>query len=77
MPDADTLMEVWPPEMERLLREIPLPGAEIDMHTSDYAKIICSLLDIPTHKVANNKGLIESLHVLFSLYSDFKNNQHF
>jgi hypothetical protein len=44
----------------------------IDMHASDYAKILCSLLDIPVHKLANNKGTIESLHVLFTLYSDFK-----
>ena len=35
------------------------------------------MLDIPVHKLANNKSLIESLHVLFTLFSEFRQNQHF
>lgn len=77
MPQPDDLLMEWPREMEQAIREIGVPGPLIDMHPSDYAKVICSLLDIPVHKLANNKGTIESLHVLFTLYSDFKNNPHF
>jgi intraflagellar transport protein 46 len=51
-----------------------MPGPEIDMNTGDYARVICSMVDIPNHKLANNKSVVESLHVLFTLYSDFKVN---
>ena len=47
------------------------------MHPSDYARIVLTMLDIPVHKLANNKTLIESLHVLFTLFSTFRQNQHF
>ena len=77
MPDFDKLMEEWPPQMEQALKEIRFPGGEIDMHAGDYARLVCALLDIPTHKLANNKSVIESLHVLFTLFSDFRQNQHF
>ena len=46
------------------------------MHIADYAKMLCTLLDIPVHKLANNKGTIEALHVLFTLYSELKSNIH-
>ena len=74
MPDYDDLMQEWPAEMEQALKEIPFPGPEIDMHISDYSRLVCSMLDIPCHKLANQKSVIESLHVLFTLYSDFKQN---
>ena len=35
------------------------------------------MVDIPIHKLNNNKSIIEALHVLFTLYSEFKENQHF
>jgi len=76
MPDFDNLMQEWSPEMEQALREIPFPGAEIDMHAGDYSRLICSMVDIPCHKLANNKSVIESLHVLFTLFSEFRSNQH-
>jgi intraflagellar transport protein 46 len=50
------------------------PGPEIDMHTSEYAKLVCAMLDIPIHKLANNKSIVESLHVLFTLFSEFRQN---
>jgi len=34
--------------------------------------LICGILDIPVH---NNR--IHALHVLFTLFSEFKNSQHF
>ena len=65
------------PEMESALKEMQFPGPEIDMDPNCYARIILSMLDIPVHKLANNKSLIESLHVLFTLFSEFRQNQHF
>lgn len=56
MPDFDQLMSEMNPMMEQALRDVKFPGAEIDMHTSDYARVICTMLDIPTHKLANNKS---------------------
>jgi len=34
--------------------------------------LLCSLLDIPIYK-----SRIQALHVLFTLYSAFKNSEHF
>ncbi len=34
--------------------------------------MICAILDIPVHN-----SITQSLHVLFTLYSEFKNNPHF
>lgn len=50
MPEFDTLMEEWPQEMEQVLQEIEFPTPEIDMHVSDYARLICAMTDIPVHK---------------------------
>lgn len=77
MPDFDNLMSEWSPEMDQALREIAFPGPEIDMHAADYSRLVCSMVDIPCHKLANNKSVIESLHVLFTLFSEFRSNQHF
>lgn len=60
--------------MEAAFKQIQFPGADIDMHVSDYAKIICSMADVPVHKLSNNKATIESLHVLFTLFSEFRSN---
>lgn len=77
MPDFDKLMEEWPPAIEHALKETEFPGPEIDLSTEDYAKTVATMLDIPIHKTAQNKGVIEAMHVMFTLYSDFKENQHF
>ena len=47
------------PEMEQALKEMQFPGPEIDMDPNCYARIVLSMLDIPVHKLANNKSLIE------------------
>eukprot|EP00727_Mastigamoeba_balamuthi_P002666 m51a1_g12397 putative intraflagellar transport protein 46 homolog (396) ;mRNA; f:679895-681472 len=73
MPPIESLMQEWPPEFEDLLERAQLPSADIDVELKTYARVICALLDIPVY--GNN--LIESLHVLFTLYSAFKENQHF
>jgi len=77
MPDIDTLMQEWNPEMEAAFKQVEFPGPEIDMHVTDYARLICTFADIPVHKPTNNKSTIESLHVLFTLFSEFRSNQHF
>jgi len=68
MPDLDTLMQEWPPEFEQLLKGGILPHAGFDsLDTRTYIDVICALLDIPVYK-----SRIQSLHLLFSLYSVFK-----
>jgi intraflagellar transport protein 46 len=77
MPDFDKLMEEWPPAMERALKEIQFPGPDIDLSIEEYAKLIATMLDVPVHNLPDNKGIMEALHVIFTLYSDFKENIHF
>ena len=72
MPDIDLLMQEWPPEVEELLSKISLPTASLDCSLQTYTDMICSILDIPVHK-----SRIQSLHVLFSLYSSIKELQQF
>ncbi|XP_053942758.1 intraflagellar transport protein 46 homolog isoform X2 [Cuculus canorus] len=72
MPDIETLMQEWSPEFEELLGKVGLPTAELDCALADYVDMICAILDIPVYK-----SRIQPLHVLFSLYSEFKNSQHF
>ncbi|XP_009894243.1 PREDICTED: intraflagellar transport protein 46 homolog [Charadrius vociferus] len=72
MPDIETLMQEWSPEFEELLGKVGLPTAEMDCDLAEYIDMICAVLDIPVYK-----SRIQPLHVLFSLYSEFKNSQHF
>lgn len=77
MPDIDNLMEVWPQEFEEALATVDLPGPDLEVDLQTYAKIVCAMLDIPVYSQPSAKNLVESLHVLFTLYSDFKSNPHF
>jgi intraflagellar transport protein 46 len=79
MPNIETLMQVWPEKMESSMKEISFPDERLAIPVDNYAKIICNMLDIPIHKAdaGNAKSLIEGMHVLFTLYSEFKQNQHF
>ncbi|XP_042199832.1 intraflagellar transport protein 46 homolog isoform X4 [Callorhinchus milii] len=72
MTDIETLMQEWPAEFEELLGKVSLPTAEINCDLAQYIDMICAILDIPVYK-----DRIQSLHVLFTLYSEFKNSQHF
>jgi intraflagellar transport protein 46 len=76
MPDIDSLMQVWPAEVEELLSDMKAPSEEIDLSLADYSRVACNILDIPVHTGINN-SVVESLHVMFTLYSAFKENQHF
>ena len=44
----------------------------MDIELRQFVRIACAILDIPVHE-----NLIESLHVLFTLFSAFKENQFF
>ncbi|XP_026179357.1 intraflagellar transport protein 46 homolog [Mastacembelus armatus] len=72
MPDIDSLMQEWPAELEELLGRLQLPPARLHCSLPQYADIICSLLDIPVYG-----SRIQSLHLLFSLYLEFRDSQHF
>jgi intraflagellar transport protein 46 len=66
----DILMEPWPVDFNEAIKKetIVLPDVNLDMSLAEYGKLLCSILDIPVHK----GHLIESIHLLFSLYMEFK-----
>lgn len=72
MPDIDSLMQEWPPEMEELLGRVGLPSARLHCDLGQYCDVVCALLDIPVYG-----GRIQALHLLFSLYLEFRDFQHF
>nr|CAD7409798.1 unnamed protein product [Timema poppensis] len=71
MPDIDGLMQEWPSDLEQQLREVGLPTDDLDCDLPSFVDIVCSLFDIPTYE-----SRIQSLHVLFTLYSAVKTSQH-
>lgn len=73
-PDVEHLMQVWPQEFEEYLTNniIPDIGNLDDVDLKDYIKIIATILDVPVYT-----EITDSLHVIFTLYSEFKSNQHF
>jgi intraflagellar transport protein 46 len=77
MPDIEGLMQVWADKLEAVFKDIPFPDDRISMSTDNYAKILCNMLDIPIHQLNSKKGIIEALHVMFTLYLEFRDNQHF
>ena len=73
MPDLDQLMQEWPLDFENLLKSMGgIPDASLQCDLRTYVDVMCALLDIPIYK-----SRIQSLHVLFSLFSVFKQSQHF
>lgn len=75
MPDIEQLMQVWPPEFEELLKssEFQLPDMNnLDCDVATFAKMVCAIMDIPVYD-----KVTESLHVLFTLYSEFQNHAYF
>merc|ERR1740138_1712735 len=73
MPDIEQLMQVWPAEFEEFLQSNPLPEfSDMELELSDYIKLMASILDVPVYN-----QITETLHVIFTLYSEFKSNQHF
>eukprot|EP00931_Biecheleriopsis_adriatica_P011061 TRINITY_DN112138_c0_g1_i1.p1 TRINITY_DN112138_c0_g1~~TRINITY_DN112138_c0_g1_i1.p1 ORF type:complete len:408 (+),score=73.64 TRINITY_DN112138_c0_g1_i1:120-1226(+) len=73
MPDIEQLMQVWPAEFEEYLANNPLPDlSDLELDLPSYIRIFASILDVPVHS-----QITETLHVIFTLYSEFKSNQHF
>lgn len=72
LPDIDSLMQEWPQDFEEALRDSTLPKPEMDLSTEEYARVLCAIMDVPVYD-----SIIESLHVVFSLYMAFKENPHF
>ncbi|GFH17841.1 IFT complex B protein [Haematococcus lacustris] len=72
MPDIEALMQEWPPEMEAFVRTMKMPTGDLDLDLRTFTKLVCSILDIPVYD-----NPVESLHLLFSLYLDFKQNPVF
>lgn len=73
MPDIEQLMQVWPAEFEDFLQQNPLPElSELDLDLPNYIRVMASILDVPVYS-----QITETLHVIFTLYSEFKSNQHF
>jgi len=72
MPDIEALMQVWPAKFEEELERTPLPPANLDCSLDEYARVICAMFGIPCRD-----STIPSLHVLFTLFSEFNQNQHF
>lgn len=73
MPDIETLMQVWPQQFEEVLNsDVAFPPSHINLDLDQYVRTLCAILDIPTYS-----SLIDSLHVMFTLYEEFRSNQHF
>ncbi|GAB1603007.1 intraflagellar transport protein 46 homolog [Argonauta hians] len=77
IPPIDNLMQEWPPQFEALLKQVSLPSANMDISLADYIRTICCILDIPVYQTSHSNDMIQSLHVLFTLYNEFQNSQHF
>ncbi|XP_031696051.1 intraflagellar transport protein 46 homolog isoform X2 [Anarrhichthys ocellatus] len=72
MPDIDSLMQEWPCELEEQLGRLQLPPARLCCSAAEYADTVCALLDVPVYRTR-----VQSLHLLFSLYLEFRDSQHF
>ena len=65
----------------------------LDIPLEDYSRVACALMDIPVKAAVNmatantttttevdrktTRSVVEGLHLLFSVYAEFKNSQHF
>ncbi|XP_035204676.1 intraflagellar transport protein 46 homolog [Stegodyphus dumicola] len=56
----------------RVASFVGLPSADLDCSLEEYVELICGIMDVPVHK-----SKIQSLHILFTLYLEFRNSQHF
>ncbi|KAM3182644.1 hypothetical protein ACTXT7_011883 [Hymenolepis weldensis] len=72
VPDLTSLMREWPEDIEKTLKTVDLPNASLNCSLKEYIDIVCGTMDIPVY----NNNRIQSLHLLFSLYLEFKNSQH-
>lgn len=81
MPDIDSLMQVWPPGVEDVINQLSLGSSDdqdplfgLNLSTMELAQLGCALMDIPVH---GEEKIVESLHLMFSVYQEFSQNAHF
>ena len=41
MPDLESLMQEWPPQVEAALSKVQLPSADLDVSLAQYTDIVC------------------------------------
>lgn len=66
MPDIDSLMQEWPPEVEEVIQEHGIPSEDFECDLESYIDIACGLLDIPV----SSGSRIHSVHLMLSLYTE-------
>uniref|UniRef100_A0A0K0ECS9 Intraflagellar transport protein 46 homolog n=1 Tax=Strongyloides stercoralis TaxID=6248 RepID=A0A0K0ECS9_STRER len=72
LPDIEKLMQEWPENVEKVIRNVRLPTANLNVDLKDFVDICLGIVDIP---VIDSR--IKSLHIFFTLYAEFKKSQHF
>ena len=72
MPDIETVMREFDPEVEEALRTSGFPDNLPDMDLKSTIKYMCAVLDIPVYEGHMN----ESLHMMFTAYLHLKNNPY-
>lgn len=72
MPDIETVMREFDPEVEEALRNSGFPDNLPDMDLKSTIKYMCAILDIPVYEGYMN----ESLHLMFTAYMHLKNNPY-
>lgn len=77
MPDIDMLMQMWDSDFEAVAQKVNLNQGDVPVPLDTLSKICCNLLDIPVHETKDDRNMVESLHVMFSLYASFMANDHF
>ncbi|PRW21092.1 intraflagellar transport 46-like protein [Chlorella sorokiniana] len=90
LPDLETLMQAWSPEMQAHIESSPLPDPRQDVDLPTFARMCCAVLDLqpPAMPAAGSRAgasaasqqhcaLLQSLHALFALYLEFRHNPAF
>jgi intraflagellar transport protein 46 len=71
MPDVDDLMQLWPAEFEAVLHQVGWPATtDLQIDLGALGRLACAIVDIPVYN-----SLKESLHLLFTLYIEFKSQK--
>eukprot|EP00828_Plagiopyla_frontata_P040119 TRINITY_DN533_c0_g1_i3.p1 TRINITY_DN533_c0_g1~~TRINITY_DN533_c0_g1_i3.p1 ORF type:complete len:324 (-),score=75.51 TRINITY_DN533_c0_g1_i3:33-1004(-) len=59
MPDIESLMQIWPQEIEEALTKLKLPPTEdVDLNLEEYCKMACAIVDIPVHPSNKDRNII-------------------
>ena len=68
MPSTEEVARPWPREIKGEIEsgDLELPGADIDLNVEEYARAVCSLLDVPVHEGC----VLESAHALFRAFAE-------